>query len=319
MNPIISIIIPTFNRSKLLLETLDSIKKQSFKDWECIIVDDWSTDNTELVVTSYIRSDFRFKYFKRPEHKIKGANACRNYGLEISTGKFVNWFDDDDIMQKNKLDKQYNILMNNTAPICICQSNTFENSINNILMSSELSIQKNENLLNLFVTQKFTFLTQVPLFKKSFLLKNNLFFDESLQAAQEWEFLARSLYHASDNVILCNEYLVYYRRHNKSISLGMDYENRKWNYYLARAKIYKFLASENYFKENIMVCKYLENYMKTYFGNLLFSGNDMKINKLYNEDIKHFYSYFKRFEIIIFKFIVKYTSKGFAIRFKIIN
>ena len=83
MNKLISIIIPTFNRAHLILHTLESIKNQTYNEWECIIVDDGSTDNTEDVLKKYIDTDSRFRYFKRPLNHTKGPSSCRNFGFYI--------------------------------------------------------------------------------------------------------------------------------------------------------------------------------------------------------------------------------------------
>ena len=85
-NRLISIIIPIFNRASLLSETLDSILAQTYSHWECIIVDDGSTDNTQDVIDRYLKLDSRFRCFSRPSNRPKGANACRNFGYEKSKG-----------------------------------------------------------------------------------------------------------------------------------------------------------------------------------------------------------------------------------------
>ena len=100
----VSIIIPTYNRVNLIGETLDSVIGQTYKNWECIIVDDGCTDNTENVISEF--SDSRIKYYKRPFNKKKGASSCRNYGLEIAKGKLIQFLDDDDLLDKNKLAAQ---------------------------------------------------------------------------------------------------------------------------------------------------------------------------------------------------------------------
>ena len=66
-NPLVSIIIPTYNRAHLIKETLDSVLTQTYTNWECIIVDDGNSDNTEEVINSYIAKDQRFKYCHRPQ------------------------------------------------------------------------------------------------------------------------------------------------------------------------------------------------------------------------------------------------------------
>ncbi len=95
-NHLISIIIPTFNRAQLIQETLDSVHMQTYPHWECIIVDDGSTDNTEEVIDHYLAGDSRLHYYHRPNDRPKGASSCRNYGAELSRGDYIIFLDDDD-------------------------------------------------------------------------------------------------------------------------------------------------------------------------------------------------------------------------------
>ena len=73
------------------------------------MVDDGSTDETEIVLQNFIKSDPRFQFHKRPSSRKKGPNACRNYGFELSKGDYVNWFDDDDIMLPDFLTVKVNL------------------------------------------------------------------------------------------------------------------------------------------------------------------------------------------------------------------
>ena len=84
MQPLISIIIPTYNRAQIIGETLDSLIAQTYANWECIAVDDGSTDNTDEVLVAYCNKDTRFQYHHRPKDKLKGPNSCRNYGFTRS-------------------------------------------------------------------------------------------------------------------------------------------------------------------------------------------------------------------------------------------
>ncbi len=99
----ISIIIATYNREAFLAETLTSIEKQTYEDFECIVIDDGSTDNSEHVVVSFENRDVRFKYYKRPDTVPKGANYCRNYGYTLCTGSYIKFFDSDDVMLPHHL------------------------------------------------------------------------------------------------------------------------------------------------------------------------------------------------------------------------
>ena len=111
--PLVSIIIPTYNRAHLIGETLDSVLAQTYQNWECLVVDDGSTDGTKSVISQYITNDGRIKFFKRPENKPKGANACRNIGLNEAQGKYIVFFDSDDLMYIDFIEKQAKTLKDN--------------------------------------------------------------------------------------------------------------------------------------------------------------------------------------------------------------
>ena len=95
--PLISVLIPCFNRASIIGETLDSILSQSYNKWECIIVDDRSNDNIQEILKEYLE-DKRFYFIKKPKNILKGANVSRNYALELARGEFVYWLDSDDII-----------------------------------------------------------------------------------------------------------------------------------------------------------------------------------------------------------------------------
>mgnify|MGYP000315433025 CR=1 FL=1 len=112
---LVSIIIPTYNLDYIIRETLDSVFEQTYSNWECIIVDDGSDDNTENVVKGYTQKDSRFQYYKRPNNKLKGANACRNYGVDKSKGEYLIFLDSDDVLEKNCLENRcHTVLQNKT-------------------------------------------------------------------------------------------------------------------------------------------------------------------------------------------------------------
>lgn len=94
---LISIIIPSFNRDELIKTTLNSVLEQSYVHWECIVVDDGSTDNTLLVLETYTKQDPRITYFER-KREPKGASTCRNIGLEHAKGDYVIYLDSDDYL-----------------------------------------------------------------------------------------------------------------------------------------------------------------------------------------------------------------------------
>ena len=94
--PTISIVVPCYNQAEYLPETLDSVLKQTFQDWECIVVNDGSPDNTSEVASRYVKLDPRFKLV---ESENKGLSGARNTGIRASSGRFILPLDSDDIIK----------------------------------------------------------------------------------------------------------------------------------------------------------------------------------------------------------------------------
>lgn len=99
MSDLFSIITPTYNRGYIIWKIIQAVQKQEHPNWEMIIVDDGSTDNTEQVVAEF-QKDPRIKYFKK---KKEGASAARNFGLNKSKGSITTYIDSDDVVYENYL------------------------------------------------------------------------------------------------------------------------------------------------------------------------------------------------------------------------
>lgn len=103
MNEIVSIITPSYNTAKYIGKTIESVQAQTYQNWEMIIVDDCSTDDTDDVVAGYM-SDKRIKYIKN--EKNSGAAVSRNRALREAKGKWIAFLDSDDLWMSSKLEKQ---------------------------------------------------------------------------------------------------------------------------------------------------------------------------------------------------------------------
>lgn len=97
---LVSVIIPCYNYGWLLAETLDSVLAQTYTHWECIIIDDGSTDDSSTTATSYLQKDSRFRYTYQEN---KGMSAARNCGLAVARGEYIQFLDADDLLASNKL------------------------------------------------------------------------------------------------------------------------------------------------------------------------------------------------------------------------
>ena len=209
---LISIIIPTYNRAHLIEETLDSLLLQTHKNWECIIVDDGSVDNTKEIISHYISQDARFKFYERPERFKKGANGCRNYGYELSNGDFIKWFDSDDLMCGNLLEEQ--LLAINNADVCVCKLEYFDFLNNQVLKETTIF---SSNLIEDYLVGNVTFYISGPLWDKKFLLKQKTIFDEDISNLDDWDFNLRMLY-SKPRIKIIDKVLIKYRVHSESLS-----------------------------------------------------------------------------------------------------
>jgi len=225
--PLVSIIIPTYNRAHLIGETLDSVLAQTYTNWECIVVDDGSTDTTDEVLKLYCDKDERFQFYNRPKDRSKGANACRNYGFELSKGEYINWFDSDDLMTPEKLTLQINELHSSSFDYSICQTMMFDVQNNKEIGLRAPKIKSN-NIFDDYIAFKIFWLTGAPIWKRSFLTKNNLYFDEQLYQAQDFDFHYRVLA-ISTNYFPYEKPLVIFKKHNENMSNSATNTEEKLN------------------------------------------------------------------------------------------
>ena len=131
MEPIISIIVPIYNVGKYLPRCIDSILNQTFKNFELIIVNDGSTDNSGVVCDDYTKKDTRIKII----HKSNGGvSSARNAGLYLAKGKYIGFVDPDDYIDKNMYEKLYRLCIDNNSDIAICR---FNREINGNIQNKE--------------------------------------------------------------------------------------------------------------------------------------------------------------------------------------
>lgn len=115
--PEISIIVPVYNVKKYLEKSLNSIQNQSFKNWECIVVDDGSTDGSGEICENFGKRDSRFRVF----HKENGGvSSARNYGLKEASGQYITFADPDDWVEENFLSTLYELITRTGADVAQC-------------------------------------------------------------------------------------------------------------------------------------------------------------------------------------------------------
>jgi glycosyltransferase involved in cell wall biosynthesis len=204
----ISVIIPVFNGAEYLPQTLESVLNQTFTNWQLIIVDDHSTDNTMGICEKLVESDRRIIYFLRPDNLSKGANSCRNFGFGKSQGEFIQWFDSDDLMDVDFLEKKVNALKEYPEiNYVVSKVKSLWPDGRTELWEQNLEVQ---NLKLSYLQSRSFFWTGGPMFRKSFFENGEKLFDPTLKRHQEMEFYFRVL--LKDSNFKRVDTYAYYRR-----------------------------------------------------------------------------------------------------------
>ncbi|CAM2856054.1 glycosyltransferase family 2 protein [Flavobacterium frigoris] len=112
--PLVSIIIPTFNSEKFVVETIQSVQNQTYPNWEIILVDDCSSDRTVSLILEMAKTDNRIHFFQL--NKNSGTGVARNLGVSNANGSYISFLDADDLWKPEKLQKQINLLKTNKIP-----------------------------------------------------------------------------------------------------------------------------------------------------------------------------------------------------------
>lgn len=143
--PLVSIITPAYNAAKFIGQTIDSVLAQTYTNWEMLIVDDGSIDNTKEIVSVYIEKDNRIKLFSHPGNKNMGVSAARNLAIENSKGDYIALLDSDDLWLPYKLEVQMEQFRENRSvglvyskAICIDECNYFLTDTNKYNFPSSL-------------------------------------------------------------------------------------------------------------------------------------------------------------------------------------
>jgi glycosyltransferase involved in cell wall biosynthesis len=223
MNPKVSIIMATYNRANFIVETLLSIQKQTFSDWECLIIDDGGIDNTKELIAGIVGQDQRFQFLKRPDKYIKGLPGCRNYGLDLAKGKYIIFFDDDDIPHPQNLELCVLELMDNKIYFCRYIRHVFFEYFQYAFDYSKeySSFYIDQHDVGKMLTNELQFNSCSVMWRKVCFEKER--FVETLMYAEEWELYSR-IVSSGRRGISIDKCLFYGRKHLES-NTGEFYSN----------------------------------------------------------------------------------------------
>ena len=241
-NPLISVIVTTYNNEKYIKACLDSLLAQTFQDFEIVVIDDGSTDQTSKVLNQY-SANSRLKIHHQPN---AGVSAARNQGLKLSHGKFVCFVDSDDYVAKNYLEKLVApLLQDSTTDISVC-------GYQEIYQDHQASYPLKPQLLtgfqatkNLLLNQRdFDVLAWNKLYKKSLFTDYDILYP--VGQIHEDNLTTYKLYSVAKNVQYLEDILYFYQRKNSRIT--KDFSSTEKTLKRLQVKEQMAIEAQKYFK-----------------------------------------------------------------------
>ena len=247
-NELISIIVPIYNVENYLRMCLDSIQNQTYQNFECLLINDVSPDNSPDICREYVAKDARFHYF---EKENGGLSSARNFGIERSTGAYLTFVDSDDWLEHDALDRLYGALRKEGADISIGRYNCYDESRCQYLFydsnpDDSLEVIDGKEIIGREAVEEMRngnwTVAYLKLFKRELL--ENLPFPLGKIAEDTywtWKVLLRA-----SRVVYLNSYIYWYRIGLSSTLSNTWSEKRIYDEIEAREEKISILASLNY-------------------------------------------------------------------------
>lgn len=267
----ISVIVPIYNMEELMRKCLDSILAQTFKDYECLLVDDGSTDGSPAICDEYAAKDSRFKAFHKPNG---GLSDARNFGLAHARGEYTIFFDPDDWVDEDCLNDMYAKAAETGSDMVMCDY------FNEDPYSVQYIIQRPSSLKNVDVI-KDLLLNKINGFTWNKLLKNSLYYTLKLQYPQ-------GIYGREDIYTMCSllkndisiSYLpkaYYHYMHYGNNTESRKYDENTYNHDLTVRDMFTMMMKNTEFEQlSYDVMSYDAIYRAFFFGKKQYSSKMFK-------------------------------------------
>lgn len=246
-NPTISIIVPVYNKEKYLLSCLESIQKQTYRDFEVILVDDGSTDNSKMVCDKYAEEHLTFKVVHK---RNGGVSSARNAGIEQAKGEWLFFCDADDLLYPNALEiiaagieEKVDFLMFGYEKVTEDGKPLLKK-----IEEKKKIIDKNNALMEMFRASDYPYqgYCVCKLFNKEIVTNNQIKFDEEISFNEDRLFVIDYLTHIKDNVFYSTTPVYKYIEWSSSAmgSLSKGYNKKFASDFDAFYKIYQCLKKD---------------------------------------------------------------------------
>ena len=287
-NPAVSVVIPMYNAEKYIGECLDSLLKQTLQDYEIILVNDYSTDNSRQIAKSYLEK-FGGRLKIHDNEKNSGPSVTRNNGLRLACGEYIFFMDSDDLLASIGLEEMYSLAKKFDADVvnCTMKYNISENGKERVLILNSIMprnlVMVEDDLgkrIQILLDRGFSWGIWRRFFRRSFLLENELFFLDKLHFAEDDIWMYGVFFCAKKIVHVSRAYYYYRTSENSLIRSNKSPVERtnRWVGVLIQGInwINGVMDKQEFFAKNPEL-RYaiLENLSEKYFNN--FFKNSLKI------------------------------------------
>lgn len=274
---LISIIVPIYNAEKNLRRCLDSIKNQTFKDIEVILVNDGSKDGSGKICDEYVQKDNRFKVIHKDNN---GVSAARNDGLKIANGKYIGFVDADDWLEPNMFESLYDLIIKYNADIAMCGYVIERQDGSLINCPNESKIYKMSRYEALNNLTNFKGYLWNKLFSTELIKKNKIFFDEDVHFCEDLLFCSQAFLN-SNTIVFDTKPYYHYIIHENSVT-GYQFSTKKLTSLKAIEKIINLLDGE----DNVKINKFKNFFMHMNISLLMHGINEKKCSKREKNKLK---------------------------------
>ena len=186
----VSVIIPSYNKAQFIKDTLQSVLVQTYPNWECIIIDDGSTDDSMQIINDFVEKDSRFSFLPKDGKLKKGPSSSRNLGIQNAKGEYVVFLDADDLLSPECLENRIRLFEENKEnDFLVFQMQRFKNQPDYSVKKKEISIPE-ELTLESFILLHGVWAITGPIYKTTVLKAVNGF-QESLSNYEDFELAVK--------------------------------------------------------------------------------------------------------------------------------
>lgn len=302
---LVSIIVPVFNSERYLNDFIQSMRNQSYTNWELIMVDDGSVDSSVPIIQEYEKKDHRIKLIRRIPERIKGGNTCRNIGFEQAKGKYVIWYDADDVVAPYALKQRVQYMqLNPELDFAVFPALGFQGNVGN-WNGIFLGYKSEQKALNNLINRHLPFAVWTNIYKTSSIIEKNITWDENLVSLQDSDFNINCIFRGLKFKVAKGVPADYFWRDaSSSVTKKIKSKSHCDNHIYFLNKLYDLFGENKDYSTDL-------KYVYRWFFNILYENNKERLKELKHIESKRNHSFFLLRNILINTINIKLKNDKF--------